>query len=79
MSRMPIVAVAGCAALIIGGLALATAMPVAGTVIAIVGIVLLAGYLAAVFLLAWHGDQKRAWDPGSLRREHREEEAARRK
>ena len=79
MARSPFLAVAGCAALIVIGLALATVMPVLGTVVTVVGIVLLMAFLAVVFLNARRGDQKRAWGPGSLYREYRDEQAAKRK
>jgi hypothetical protein len=71
--------VAGCAALIVAGLALATVNSSLGTVVLVAGIVLLMAYLIVVFRIAWGGDQKRAWGPGSLRREHRDEQAAKRK
>jgi len=79
MRRSPFVIVAAFAALIIIGLALATVAPELGTVVAVAGIVLLAVYLLTVFRVAWNGDQKRAWNPGSLYREHRDEQAAKRK
>lgn len=79
MARAPVLAVAGCAALIVIGLALVTVTPVLGTVVAVAGIVLLLLFLAVVFLNAWRGDQKRAWGPGSLYREYRDEQAAKRK
>jgi hypothetical protein len=72
-------AVATCAALIVVGLALASVAPELGTVVAVAGIVLLGAYLVMVFRVAWGGDQKRAWGPGSLYREHREEQAAKRR
>lgn len=79
MARAPVLAVAGCAALIVIGLALVGVTPVLGTVVAVAGIVLLLLFLAVVFLNAWRGDQKRAWGPGSLYREYRDEQAAKRK
>lgn len=79
MARAPVLAVAGCAALIVIGLALVSVTPVLGTVVAVAGIVLLLLFLAVVFLNAWRGDQKRAWGPGSLYREYRDEQAAKRK
>ena len=75
----PVLVTAGCAALIVGGLALSTVAPLLGTVVAVAGMVLSVGLLAAVFLYAWHGDQKRAWGPGSLYREYRDEQTAKRK
>jgi hypothetical protein len=79
MVRTPVLAVAGGAALIILGLVLATVSSPLGTVITVVGIVLLAAFLIFAFRTAWSGDQKRAWNPGSLRREYRDEQAAKRK
>ena len=82
MYRSPVLAVAGCAALIFIGLGLVTVTPslgTLGTVVTGVGIVLLMAYLIVVFRIAWSGDQKRAWGPGSLRREYRDEQAAKRK
>lgn len=79
MSRSPVLAVAGCAALIVIGLALATVAPSLGTVVTVAGIVLLMVFLIAVYREAWRGDQGRAWGPGSLRREYRDEQAAKRK
>jgi hypothetical protein len=79
MHKSPVRVVAGCALLIVVGLALATVTPSLGTVIAVAGIVLLGAYLIVVFETAWRGDQKRAWDPGSLYREDREERARNRK
>lgn len=81
-TRVPVLAIAGCTVLIVLGLALATITPslgTFGTVVTVVGIVLLAAFLIVAFLFAWHGDQKRAWGPGSLRREYRDEQAAKRK
>lgn len=71
-----VLAIAGLGAVIVIGLALATVVPSIGTAIAVVGIVTLALLLVAVFLIAWRGDQKRAWGPGSLRREYLEERRA---
>ena len=79
MYGRPVLVVAGCAALIVIGLALATVTPVLGTVVTVAGIVLLMAFLLVVFLYAWRGDQKRAWGPGSLHREYRDEQAAKRK
>jgi len=79
MRRSPVLVVAGCALLIVIGLAAATVAPSLGTVIAVAGIVLLAVYLIVVYLIAWRGDQWRAWVPGSLYREDREERASKRK
>ena len=81
-TRLPVLTIAGCVTLIVLGLALATISPslgALGTVVTIVGIVLLMAFLIVAFLYAWHGDQKRAWGPGSLRREYRDEQAAKRK
>jgi hypothetical protein len=78
MTRTPVLAVAGCAALIILGLVLATVGSPLGTVFTVVGIVMLGAFLIFAFRIAWGGDQKRAWNPGSLRREYREEQAAKR-
>jgi hypothetical protein len=74
MRRSPVLVVAGCAALIVVGLVLATASASLGAVVTVAGILLLAGYLIYVFRLAWSGDQKRAWAPGSLRREAHDEQ-----
>jgi hypothetical protein len=79
MRTSPFVIVTTFAALIVVGLALATLAPKLGTMVAVAGIVLLAAYLLTVFRVAWNGDQKRAWDPGSLYREHGNEQAAKRK
>jgi hypothetical protein len=66
MYRSPVLAVAGCAALIFIGLGLVTVTPslgTLGTVVTGVGIVLLMAYLIVVFRITWSGDQKRAWGP----------------
>lgn len=75
----PVLAIAGCAALTIIGLLLAVVGSPLGTVLTVAGIALWLVFLVRVFRLAWSGDQKRAWGPGSLRREYREEQAAKRK
>ena len=75
----PVLAIAGCAALTIIGLLLAVVGSPLGTVLTVAGIALWLVFLVRVFRLAWSGDQKRAWGPGSLRREYREEQAAIRK
>ena len=75
----PVFAIAGCAALTLIGLVLAVVGSPLGAVITVAGIALWLVYLIRVFLLAWSGDQKRAWGPGSLRRDYREEQAAKRK
>jgi hypothetical protein len=74
----PVLVIAGCAALTIIGLVLATVGSPPGTVLTIAGIALWLLYLIGVFRLAWSGDQKRAWGPGSLRREYRDEQVAKR-
>ena len=75
----PVLAIAGCAALTIIGLLLAVVGSPLGTVLTVAGLALWLVFLVRVFRLAWSGDQKRAWGPGSLRREYREEQAAKRK
>lgn len=78
----PVFVMAACVAMVVIGLALVTVTPsleALGTVVTVVGIVLLMAYLIVVFRRAWSGDQKRAWGPGSLHREWRDEEAAKRK
>jgi chromate transport protein ChrA len=78
----PAVIIAGCVAMILLGLVLVTVSPsldALGSTVAVAGIVLLAAYLIVVFRRAWSGDQKRAWAPGSLRREAREEQDAKRR
>ena len=75
----PVFVIAGCAALTIIGLVLATVGSPLGTVLTVAGIALWLVLLIRVFRQAWSGDQKRAWGPGSLRREYREEQAAKRK
>jgi hypothetical protein len=72
------VVVGACAGLIVIGFALETVAPPLGTVVALVGMAVLALYLAAVVVYAWRGDQKRPWDPGSLRREYEAEQRAKR-
>jgi predicted membrane channel-forming protein YqfA (hemolysin III family) len=78
----PVFAIAGCVAVVVVGLLLVTVAPSLaglGAVITVAGLALLVAYLAGVLFYAWRGDQKRALDPGSLVREWREEEAAKRK
>ena len=74
----PVLAIAGCAVVTIIGLVLATVGSPLGTVLTVAGIALWLIYLIGVFRLAWSGDQKRAWGPGSLRREYRDEQTAKR-
>lgn len=79
MVRTPVLAIAGGAVVVIFGLVLSSTGSAIGTVITVVGIVLLMAFLLMVFRAAWSGDQKRAWDPGSLRREDRDERGAERR
>ena len=58
-----------CVVLVALGTALSPAVPMLAVVLVIGGIVPLATYLTIVYWRAWQGDQARAWDPGSLRRE----------
>lgn len=72
-------ALVGGGALIVLGLLLVGVSSWLGTVVALAGIVLVCLVLLRAYRIAWSGDQWRAWDPGSLRREDRDSQAAKRK
>lgn len=79
MTRTSVVWIAGSAAAIILGFALAVPYPSAGTVVVVVGIVGLVGFLLYVFRFATtHNDQWVWQTPGKPRREYLAEEAAKR-
>jgi 4-hydroxybenzoate polyprenyltransferase len=75
----PVAAVIGFTAVTVVGLVLATLGAPLGGVVAVAGLVLVMATLIVIYRIAWRRDQKRAWDPGSLRREYRAEQEARRK
>jgi hypothetical protein len=72
----PLIAIAGCAALTITGLVLATVGSPLGTVLTVAGISLWPIFPIGVFCLVWVRIQERASGPGSQWRAYREEQAA---
>jgi hypothetical protein len=66
----PVLVITGLVVVIVIGLALAPISSPLGTAVTVIGTVLLAGFLIVAYVAAWRGDQKRAWSPGSLRREY---------
>lgn len=75
MARLVALAI-WCAVLVAMGTALGTAAPMFAVVLVIIGILPLTAFLVIVYWRAGQGDQARAWDPGSLRREDQSERSS---